>query len=80
MDMHRRGQIGGTLRSARQLIREVQLGGRDKRAADPRSGDHLNQAGVRRNGLSRDMVLVCHCRVVLADTLSVQTRQTQMTD
>ena len=47
MDMHRRGQIGGTLRSARQLIREVQLGGRDKRAADPRSGDHLNQAGVR---------------------------------
>jgi hypothetical protein len=77
---HRARQLGGALWSTRQLIGEVQFGGCHKRAANPGSGDHLNQTGVRRNGLRRDMVLVCHCGLVLADTLSAQTKQTQMTD
>jgi hypothetical protein len=60
MNMHRPGELGGGPRSARQLIRKVQFCGRDKRSADPGSGDHLNQAGVRRDSLRWDMVVVCH--------------------
>jgi hypothetical protein len=42
------------------LVGQVQFGGGDKRAADPCSGDHLDQLDVRRDGLRRDMIDVCH--------------------